>query len=148
MHTRKYRYAWPPALNVIAFSLLVGPAPRADTVAPEAAILACRQIGEPARRLDCYDRIGRADETPGKGATGGAARSEPAPLHQKVVAATYAPDGRLTVTLDNGQTWRQVDTDRTDVRPGDEVTIRPGLLGSYLLTGDRDGRAVRVRWAR
>lgn len=52
------------------------------------------------------------------------------------------------VTLENGQQWAQVSTGTPyTIRVGDAVTINPGALGSFLLTGP-SGRATRVRRAR
>ena len=52
------------------------------------------------------------------------------------------------VTLENGQQWAQISTGTPyTIRVGDAVTINPGALGSFLLTGP-SGRATRVRRAR
>lgn len=55
--------------------------------------------------------------------------------------------GLVTVTLDNGQTWRQTEGPALRVLPGAEVKIRPGLMGSYLMSltlGNRSVRAKRI----
>ena len=128
---------------------LLGAWPPVNAAGADDAIRICRQIEDPSGRLACYDRIGRAD--PSVPAASQAARNappKPEPLHQKVLDARRAPDGKLIVSLDNGQVWHQLDTDRADIRPGDDITIRPGALGSYLLVGPRDRNAIRVRWDR
>lgn len=56
-------------------------------------------------------------------------------LSARVVALSAEPHGVFSVTLDNGQVWRQLETDGTGIAVGDDVTIKPGLLGSYLLVG-------------
>lgn len=133
--------------SVTAISLLAATAYGAGT---DEAIFACRQLEEPGRRLSCYDRIGREDaKAAGEEAAASApAKIEPETIRQKVVAVSRAPDGRLAITLDNAQTWRQVDTDHTDIRPGDFVTIRSAALGSWLLVGERNRNSIRVRWQR
>ena len=47
-----------------------------------------------------------------------------------------APDRGATFELDNGQVWKQLDPDGTDVaaNAGDSIEISRGLLGSYWLT--------------
>ena len=57
--------------------------------------------------------------------------------------------GRAVFILDNGQVWRQMDSDSTDVRgpaPGApmKVTIEVGALGSYNLTVDGTNGLVKV----
>jgi len=64
------------------------------------------------------------------------------------VTAVESREGRFTITLDNGQTWSQSETNsRVQLAAGDAVTVRRALLGSYLLTGPQ-GIATRVRRVR
>jgi hypothetical protein len=53
----------------------------------------------------------------------------------RVVRIVHAPDQGATFDLDNGQVWKQLDPDGTDVfaKAGDSVEISRGLLGSYWL---------------
>jgi hypothetical protein len=70
------------------------------------------------------------------------------PLHEIGATLTTVdrrPDGRLRLTLDNGQAWSQVDTRRANLQPGDAVVIRRGAFGSFLLSAGRGEAAVRVR---
>jgi len=58
--------------------------------------------------------------------------------------------GRSIFVLDNGQVWRQLDGDDTDVldpRPGKtmKVAIATGLLGGYNLTIEGRNALIRVR---
>ncbi len=64
-----------------------------------------------------------------------------APLEEisaHVASVSFNPYGRFTVTLDNGQVWRQIQADtgvaRFRRKGGDSVTISRGMLGSYNLT--------------
>jgi hypothetical protein len=52
--------------------------------------------------------------------------------------------GDFVVTLDNGQVWRQIESDSWSApHKGDRVSIRRGLLGSFLLiTADHLTRRV------
>lgn len=65
----------------------------------------------------------------------------------KAVAVTADRQGYVTVTLDNGQTWRQTEGPEMRILPGAEVKIRSAMMGSYLLSltsGNRSVRAKRV----
>ncbi len=51
--------------------------------------------------------------------------------------------------LDNGQIWRQADTDSLpNVRTGEKVTIKRALLGGYDMTFERSHRTVLVKRSR
>jgi hypothetical protein len=57
-------------------------------------------------------------------------------------------DGLMTITLDNGQVWRQSRPDsQFRLKTGDAVKIQPGALKSYLMTGptNRSTRVTRVK---
>jgi hypothetical protein len=46
----------------------------------------------------------------------------------------HEPGGRFIVYLDNGQVWRQIETDSwSSLRKGERVTIRRAVFGSYML---------------
>jgi len=59
----------------------------------------------------------------------------------EVRAGTY---GKLVVTLDNGQVWRQLDSPAPRMKAGDKVRIRRAALNSYVLVRAEGGRAIRV----
>lgn len=57
-------------------------------------------------------------------------------------------DGRPSFVMDNGQVWVLIDSqDNRLARPGGAVTIRRASLGSYLMSVDAGGAALRVRRA-
>jgi hypothetical protein len=61
---------------------------------------------------------------------------------------TRRADGRLVVTLDDGQVWSQIERDAAvEVAVGDKVTVRPGLLGSNILV-TRAGVQTKVKSGR
>ena len=68
-------------------------------------------------------------------------------LEAKVTGIRPISNGRVLLDLDNGQVWRQVDTDVTvTAKPGDSVSIKKNKLGSYWLTsGDRSWRFKRLQ---
>ena len=54
-------------------------------------------------------------------------------------------DKKLTVILDNGQTWRQLDSKPLHLKSGETVVVRKASLGSYLLEKESGSRSIRVR---
>ena len=55
--------------------------------------------------------------------------------------------GAFIVTLENGQVWRQTDTEPTakpHFRVGEKITILPGALWSYNLKTESDAHAYKV----
>ena len=57
--------------------------------------------------------------------------------------------GKAVFILENGQVWRQLDSDRTEVQPlpqgvAMKVTIETGVLGSYNLTIEGRNGLVKV----
>jgi hypothetical protein len=65
----------------------------------------------------------------------GVRAEEPSHIAARVVRIVHAPDRGAIFDLDNGQVWKQLDPDGTDVfaKAGDSVDISRGLLGSYWL---------------
>jgi hypothetical protein len=55
-------------------------------------------------------------------------------------------DGRAVFTMENGQRWVQVQSERVrNLREGDTVTIRRASLGSFMLAPSDGGGGYRVR---
>ena len=54
---------------------------------------------------------------------------------------------KLTVTLDNGQNWRQLDSQRLRLKSGETVIVRKASLGSYLMEKQSGSRSIRVKRA-
>ena len=71
---------------------------------------------------------------------------QPDVVNVKVVEAVKARDNRHRFTLDNGQVWEQVETDKVqgiNVLPA-SAEIRKASLGSFMMKIN-DKRAIRVR---
>lgn len=65
-------------------------------------------------------------------------------LVAKVTAVSTRPNGTHVVTLENGQVWVQKTPEPFfRVSVGDEITIRPAALGTYLMSTP-DSRSTRV----
>ena len=54
---------------------------------------------------------------------------------------------KLTVTLDNGQVWRQLDNRPMHLKTGEAVVVREASLGSFLLEKQSGSRSIRVKRA-
>lgn len=56
--------------------------------------------------------------------------------------------GELRVTLDNGQVWEQVGTDRYQLKVGEQILIERGRFNSFFLrkqSSDRKVRFIRLK---
>lgn len=129
----------------------------------------CAAVAEPDERLACYDAAySRPAAAPAPEQADDAvpaiannefglseaelrerdperARAVLQSIEARVVAQRRRADGAIEITLDNGQTWLQLERTRSlRVRDGDRVTIRRAALGSFLLV--TPARAlIRVR---
>jgi len=66
-------------------------------------------------------------------------------LNGHVAGLSKRTRGEIVVTLDNGQVWQllsPLDDPRLEV--GDAVTIKPGSMGSYFISGPA-GRAAKAK---
>ena len=166
-------------LAAICFLVSLGPAP-AQTGDLRTELMHCLSFTGTVERLSCYDRLARGAASGALGAPvpapvppSRAAAQPPQPparqlgqeeLRSYAPAATPEqltaditdfqknPAGRFTVTLNNGQIWRQVagDTTAAQYRSGQTraVTISRGSFGSYdLRFNDRNAvfKVQRVR---
>lgn len=127
----------------------------------------CYDLGDDRGWLDCYYRAALPmREQLGLSVPAGTQLASSAPrnggdavpsglaVNQTIVSrmANYSFDsqGIFTVTLENGQTWRQIDGDSRDAfwrKPASAylVTIRHGMSGSFMLTVRTESRVYRVR---
>jgi hypothetical protein len=155
-------------LIAIVTLLLVGSASLAQaTLAPE--FVTCSRIQKNSERLACYDRtvsyLSQPAEqqtlAPSAEASFGLQASVPQPaaaaaieeskteevasLTARVTAVTSDREGKKVMTLDNGQTWREVNKSGfVALEAGDEVTISRAALGSFMMSVP-NGRPLRVR---
>jgi hypothetical protein len=69
-------------------------------------------------------------------------------LSANVTGIDTRMDGLMTITLDNGQVWRQTRPDSMfRLKTGDRIKIQPGALKSFILSGpsNRSTRVSRVQ---
>ena len=156
---------WYGALGACLFGLPSMAAPGA--LPPQ--LEACASLLRDAERLTCYDKAIaaiRRGEEPGKelsaenmfGASTGIARptaDEDAVKREElrqiigtVTSLRSADDGMIILELDNGQVWRQQDSNvRLMVSKGDTVTVVRASLGTFRIT-DKTGRFARFKRVR
>lgn len=121
----------------------VSPAPRPSTPAAPAAVaapaVAAPAVAAPAVKdaLDprrtfglSQNRIVAREES-----AAGVREKELSHITARVVRILRAPNGGAIFDLDNGQVWKQLEPDGTDVfaKAGDSIEISRGFLGSYWL---------------
>jgi hypothetical protein len=140
---------------------------------PSDALRACMQEPDDSRRLACYDReMARLAAAPPPAASPAPApspdktfgltpeqqqklqpratreKASPQTLSSTVSAVGSSGDGRMVITLANGQVWVQGEAYEVfRVSVGDAITIKPGLLGSFHMYAP-SGYATRVTRAR
>jgi hypothetical protein len=155
-------------LIAICFLTFTGSATLAEgTVPPE--IITCSRIQKNGERLACYDRAiaylsqptGRQAPAPSPEASFGLQASVPQPpaaaavdesktdevsaVTARVTEVTSDREGKKVVTLDNGQTWRELSKSSfVSLQAGDEITINRAALGSFMMSVP-NGRPFRVR---
>ena len=158
---RMPRAAWP-----LAFLL-------ASNAAADPGSHPCSSVASPTERLACFDRafppagtdrpapagVAGAAAVPAGSTTQASSSTVPAQTPPARTARDDVPDviaanvtdvgktaeGRLVVTLNNGQTWMQTDsTTAGGLRPGARIRIEKAALGSFAMVGP-DRRVIRVR---
>jgi len=118
----------PPARAPLASA----PSPAPASAAPPARA-AVASTPPPARRRGSFMQI-----------LGGTA---PPVAVSALAAVDYDARGSFTVTLQNGQVWRQVNTEgqpKARFHVGEKVTIQPGVLGTYNLKTDSNSHPYKV----
>lgn len=106
-------------------------------LADETALTKCRQIENIAERASCYDEFVDSHS-----------RMEPSDRIEAIATSVRESANRkITVTLDNGQTWRQLDSRHMPLKSGEAVIIRKASLSSYLMEKKSGSRSIRVKRA-
>ncbi|GMU70129.1 MAG: hypothetical protein KF790_10620 [Steroidobacteraceae bacterium] len=155
------RLSWPLGLATLLCVAAPWVAARGEGLSP--ALRQCVAEQDDARRLACYDaEIARLGTLPPPltaeqkfGARGDVARAQDRTdkageprlekLDATVTAIVVQPGGELTITLDNGQIWRQIATGESfRLKAGDRVVVKPGSLGSFSMSNPH-GRSVKVK---
>lgn len=83
----------------------------------------------PNNQVDDFGRVELANDT----------------LSATVTAVTTDRNDYFTITINNGQKWRQTEVSRLNIEVGDRIEIEEGLFGSFILTSESSNRTARVK---
>jgi hypothetical protein len=150
----------------VSIAMCVGlVAASAALFAAEDAIHPCASVRDSTERLACYDQAFGKPAEPVAPAVAVAPKAHfgfkemdvrrqsgqsaepaaPTSVSAAITSLARLHDGKFVVTLDNAQVWSQSEvSSQADVKIGDAITVRRGLLGSYLLV-TKAGIATRVK---
>lgn len=132
--------------------------------ASDDALAQCRLISAVEERVSCYDsfvdsRSPKVAKTiPDAQSLFGTSDAEA----KRIVATTLdieqitnvesavadvrlSANRKLTVVLDNGQVWRQLGSQRLNLKSGDAVVVSQASLGSYQMEKKSGSRKIRVK---
>jgi hypothetical protein len=141
-------------INLMAAALCAANCSQAIADNLTTTLQSCVAEQDDALRLSCYDKaMSRPPASPER--TFGLSKpevtekgpaSKPTQMTAKVVAVSQRPQGGVVLTLENDQVWAEQDPEGYfPIKVGDSVTVKPGLLGGFLLTGSSNGRSIRVK---
>lgn len=69
-----------------------------------------------------------------------------AEMQLEIARVSHRRDGTAAFTMTNGQVWTQIDDENPrNARAGGRVTIRRAAMGSFLMSVEAGGPALRVR---
>lgn len=133
--------------RILAQAAAPEPAPAPAATAPAAAAPAAATAA--ASTPDAEDNFGRERALAAEEAKRQEQQARAAgELSAAVAGIDTRMDGLMTITLDNGQVWRQNRPDSMfRLKVGDPVRIQPGSLKSFILSGpgNRSTRVTRVQ---
>ncbi|MFT2089432.1 hypothetical protein [Paraglaciecola sp. 2405UD69-4] len=136
------------------------------------ALQECKQVENSLARLQCFDKASQTlPPYPAPSSDKLATHSEPEKPKQEVAKfsesdfglehkknlgelaetilatiATIQKDAhkKLIFTFENGQVWKQTDSDRFRAKQGDKVLVKRGLLNSFYLSKANSNKRIRV----
>jgi hypothetical protein len=127
----------------------------------EREVLICGAKENNVPRLQCYDRIARLlnsgiqietlydyknNARPTQQSAKQVALQSNGPKQLKISLVEKLPYSRHQLTMNDGQVWREIEgSSSRNYRNGEEVTITEGMLGTYNMVSERNGRRVKVK---
>lgn len=132
---------------MIPLLALLGASASADSLSKQ--LQGCATIEADTERLACYDALSktldrRAEQNFGQEQQR-IAEEAPDSIEATIAEIREAAYGKLMITLDNGQVWRQNDSARVTWKSGDPVILERGLFGSFFMKRPDGGRKMRVK---
>jgi hypothetical protein len=105
--------------------------------------------GQPAAPVTAENMFGaNSENTPAGGGQNAVKREELRQISGTVTSLRRTDDGMIVLELDNGQVWRQQDSEvRMMVATGDKVTIVRASMGTFRIA-DKSGRFARFKRVR
>jgi hypothetical protein len=149
--------------------VVAGPAvcSAAEGLPPQFA--ACATLSRDSERLACYDKAVTLLEAGGEAAPPPSAenmfgastslantaprkseteREELRQITGTITSLRHVEGGMISIDLDNGQTWRQQDSDVSlAMKQGDSVTVVRASMGTFRIA-DKRGRSARFKRVR
>ncbi|MCH9691083.1 MAG: hypothetical protein K0U59_03290 [Gammaproteobacteria bacterium] len=109
----------------------------------------CAAVSADDKRLACYDTLSnslmaRAEHQFGIEAEQ-LVNDTSKHLTSTIANSRKGAYGKLTITLANGQVWRQTASSLGSWKSGEKVEIKRGALGSFLMRKHSGGKSVRVK---
>ncbi|WP_066965080.1 hypothetical protein [Microbulbifer sp. Q7] len=109
----------------------------------------CSQFDDDNKRLACYDKLSGSLKQHAERQFGQEQKqvieNAPESISATITSAKEGAHGKFIFTLDNGQVWRQTDSNRSIWRGGEQVTLERGALGSFFMRKTTGGRSLRVK---
>ena len=66
-------------------------------------------------------------------------------IYANVKSIAKGHRGKLSVILDNGQSWKQTDSSSIRLKAGERLYIERGALGSFFMSTEKTSRRIRVK---
>ena len=132
-----------PTLPVAEKTVVTAPAPPAASVAasqPAAPANTPEVNRRPEPVSDAVESFGQ--QTPAQAAKVQTNSDGDAELHDTIISMQEREPGRWLFTLASGQIWYQVNSQRINLRKGDEVRIFPSPIGNSWRMGKAVGKEV------
>ncbi|WP_115720421.1 hypothetical protein [Gallaecimonas mangrovi] len=130
-------------------------------------LVQCAKVADNGKRLACFDQLAKTTKAQPQGkalqqdkviastadakANFGMEEKIVAEQQNKVesitavvVQASQDPYGHLTLVLDNGQHWKQTDSNYSGIHKSDTVILKKGALGAIYMHKKGYNRTIRV----
>lgn len=136
-----------------AASLLEGASVGADSApveAPRPPVIGARAETAPPRAVPMTEAAPDPSSRPSSDFGLAKRDDRKEPLIVAIQSVELNGRGKATVTLSDGQVWRQLNSDSVTISRGrakraESATIKRGALGSYRMTIEPSGRTIRVK---